>query len=88
MRRKARDRKLRKRRSFDCKEGAVWLAFKAHGFVMEVNKGRKGVGEERNRKNISHVETFLTALGLGYFQYLGVLPRRHFGALCSEFFGA
>ena len=43
MRRKARDRKLRKRRSFDCKEGAVWLAFKARGFVVEVKKGRKCV---------------------------------------------
>ena len=42
MRRKARDRKLRKRRSFDCKEGAVWLAFKARGFVVEVEKAQKG----------------------------------------------
>ena len=37
MRRKARDRKLRKR-SFDYKEGAVWLAFKVRGFVVEVKK--------------------------------------------------
>ena len=50
MRRKARDRKLRKRRSFDCKEGAVWLAFKARGFVMEVKKGRKGVGRKEQGK--------------------------------------
>ena len=42
MRRKARDRKLRKR-SFDYKGGAVWLAFKARGFLVEVKKGRKGV---------------------------------------------
>ena len=87
MRRKARDRKLRKR-SFDYKGGAVWLAFKARGFVVGVKKGRKGGGEERNRENINHGETFARALGLGYFQYFGVLPRRHFGALCSEFFGA
>ena len=57
MRRKARDRKLRKR-SFDYKGGAVWLAFKARGFVMELKKGRKGVGEERNRENTNHGETF------------------------------
>ena len=55
MRRKARDRKLWKR-SFDYKGGAVWLAFKARGFVMEVKKGRKGVGEERNRENRNYGE--------------------------------
>ena len=88
MRRKARDRKLRKRRSFDCKEGAVWLAFEVRGFVVEVKKRQKGRGEERNRENSNHGETFVRALGLGYFQYFSVLPRRHFGALCSEFFGA
>ena len=42
MRRKTRDRKLRKR-SFDYEVGEVWLAFKARGFVVEVKKGRKGV---------------------------------------------
>ena len=42
MRRKARDRKLRKR-SFDYKGGAVWLAFEVRGFVVEVKKGWQGV---------------------------------------------
>ena len=87
MRRNARDRNLRKR-SFDYKGGAVWLAFEVRGFVVEVKKRQKGRGEERNRENSNHGETFVRALGLGYFQYFGVLPRRHFGALCSEFFGA
>jgi len=49
VRRKARDRKLWKR-SFDYKGGAVWLAFKARGFVMEVKKGRKGVGRKEQEK--------------------------------------
>ena len=55
MRKKARDRKLRKR-SFDYKGGAVWLAFQARGFVVEVKKGRKGGWEESNRENSSHGE--------------------------------
>ena len=37
MRRKIRDRKLRKR-SFDYEVGEVWLAFKVRGFVVEVKK--------------------------------------------------
>ena len=37
MDRKARDRKLWKR-SFDYEGGAVWLAFKVRGFVVEVKK--------------------------------------------------
>ena len=57
MRRKARDRKLRKR-SFDYEVGEVWLAFKARGFVVEVQKGRKG-GGEKGRRNISAMEKHL-----------------------------
>ena len=49
MRRKTRDRKLRKR-SFDYEVGEVWLAFKARGFVMEVKKGRKGVERKEQGK--------------------------------------
>ena len=49
MDRKARDRKLWKR-SFDYMEGAVWLAFKARGFVVGVKKGRKGVGRKEQEK--------------------------------------
>ena len=49
MDRKARDRKLWKR-SFDYKEGAVWLAFKARGFVVGVKKGRKGGGKKGTGK--------------------------------------
>ena len=55
MRRKTRDRKLRKR-SFDYKGGAVWLAFEVRGFVVEVKKGRQGEGEVRNRENRNHGE--------------------------------
>ena len=46
-----------------------------------------GSGEERNRENSNHGGTFVRALGLGYFQYFGVLPRRHFGALRGHYFG-
>ena len=49
MRRNARDRKLRKR-SFDYKGGAVWLAFKARGVVVEVKRYRKeGEGKEQGK---------------------------------------
>ena len=46
----------------------MWLAFEVRGFVVEVKKRQKGRGEERNRENSNHGETFVRALGLGYFQ--------------------